>query len=132
MAGRRSGASEEKEGERGLVHPQDGMLKLDDVRGRALPVAKVHITERAVIRTPLPPGRALHQHGALQVVDGEVPQLARPFRDRLHRRHDAQRRRPDPCATPFLLLAFPLGSACGCDRTRLIASNGTPFGASSA
>lgn len=44
VAGRRSGASEEKEGERGLVHTQHGMLLLHHVFGGSLRTHKVHIT----------------------------------------------------------------------------------------
>jgi hypothetical protein len=90
VAGRRSGASEEKEGERGLIHPQDGVLLAHHVLGRALRCAEVYVTQRAMIRIPLPPCGPLRQHLSLQRFDGV--QSARPGPGR-HRRNadDAQR-----------------------------------------
>ena len=76
MAGRRSGASEEKEGERGLIHAQNGVLLSHHVLGGELRRAEVHVTQRAMVGPALPPSGALREHLALEGLYGV--QSARP------------------------------------------------------
>jgi hypothetical protein len=79
VAGRRSGASEEKEGERGLIHPQDRVLLPYDVLGGALRRPEIYVTQRAMKLTPLPPRGSLSQQGALERFDCEQPPRLRPL-----------------------------------------------------
>ncbi|HEX2034842.1 MAG TPA: hypothetical protein VHS99_11700, partial [Chloroflexota bacterium] len=68
VAGRRSGASEEKEGERGLVHTQHRVLLDHDVLRGAPRLHEIKIAERAMERAAAPPRRPLPQHRKFQLV----------------------------------------------------------------
>ena len=94
MAGRRSGASEEKEGERGIfriktscrtssIKPQHRVLLQYYVLGRPLRSEEIYVAERAVELGASPPDRALPQHLPFQVVQRAQAERSRSFRNEL-------------------------------------------------